>query len=179
MICIFKTLTIAILIILQLNILRGPLYFNMHSVSMFLLLFSHSVESDSLRPLGLKHARLSCPSLSPRVCLNSNPLSRWCHPTISSSVIPFSYLQSFPASGSFPMSLLFPSSGQSRSFSFSFSVSISPSNDIQGWFPLGLTGLILLSRVFSSTTVQRHQFFSTQSFLLSSSHIHTWLLEKP
>ena len=106
-------------------------------------------------------------------------ISRWCHPTISSSVVPFSScLQSFPASGSFPMSWLFTSGGQS----IGASASVLPMN-IQGWFPLGLTGLISLlskgcSRVFSNTTVWKHQFFSSQSSLGSNSHIHTWLLEK-
>ena len=105
---------------------------------------------------------------------NSCPLSQWCHPTISSSVIP-SFLPSiFPASGSFLMSWLFPLGGQS----VGASASALPMN-IQDWFPLGLTGLIFLSkglsRVFSSSTVQRHQFFGTQPFLLSSSHIRTWL----
>ena len=107
-------------------------------------------------------------------------LSQWCHPTISSSVIPFSCLPFFPASGSFPMSRLFTSGGQS--IGVSASALVLPMN-IQSWFPLGGTGLIslqskVLSRVFSSTTVWRHQLFSTQSFLLSSSHICTWLLEK-
>ena len=118
----------------------------------------------------------------PPVCSNSCPSSRWCHPTISSSVIPFSScLQSFPASWSFPVSQLFASGGQS--IGVSASVLLLPMN-IQGWFLLELSGLIFLqfkrlSRVFSSTTVQRHQFFGTQPSLLSSSHIHTRLLEKP
>ena len=125
----------------------------------------------------------SLPSPSPRVCSNSCPLNQWCHPTISFSVICFSScLQSFPASGSFPMSRLFISSG-GQSIRASASASV-PLMNIQGWFPLGLTDLISLlskglSRVFSSNTVWRHQFFSMQSFLLSSSHILTWLLEKP
>ena len=119
--------------------------------------------SDCLPPHGLQHARLCCPSPSPRVCSNSCLLSRWCHPTISSSVAPFSScLQSFPASGSFPVSQLFASGGQS--IGASASASVLPMN-IQDWFPLGLTGLIsLLSqgflRVFSSITVQKHLFFS-------------------
>ena len=104
-----------------------------------LLLFSRSVVSDSLRPHGLQHARLPCPSPSPRACSSSCPLSQWCHPTISSSVIPFSCLQSFPASGSFPVSLLFESGGQS----IGALASVLPRN-IQGWFPLGLPGLISL-----------------------------------
>ena len=116
-----------------------------------------------------------------RVCSDSCPLSQWCHPTISSSVGPFSCcLQSFPASGSFPMSQLFPSGGQS--IGASASALVLPMN-IQGWFLLGLTGLICLlskglSRVLSSSTVQKHQFFSAQPYLWSNSHIHTWLLEK-
>ena len=116
------------------------------------------------------------------VCSNSCPLSRWCHPTISSSVSLFSScLQSFPASGSFPVSRLFTSGGQS--IGASASASVLPIN-IRDWFPLGLAGLIsLLSkglwRVFSNTTVQKHQFFGAQPPLWSNSHIHTWLLEKP
>ena len=147
-----------------------------------LLLFSHSVVSNSLWPHGLQHARLCCPSLSPWVCSNSCPLSQWCHPTISSSVIPFSSCpQSFPESGSFPVSLLFTSGGWS--IRFSALASVLPVNT-QGWFPLGWTGWISLqskglSRVFSNTTVQKHQFFDTLPSLWSTSHIHTWLLEKP
>ena len=136
----------------------------------------------TLRPHELQHTRLPCPSLSPGVCSNSCPLSRWCHRTISSSVALFFFcLQSFPASGSFPMSRLFTSGGQSTGASASASVF---SVNIQGWFPLGLTGLISLqskglSRVFSSTTVRKCQFFGVQPSLWSNSHIHTWLLEKP
>ena len=135
--------------------------------------------SDSLWPHGLQHARLSCPSLSPGVCSNSCPLNRWHHPTISSFVIPFSScLQSFPASGSFLMSWFFESGGQN--IGASASASVLPVN-IRGWSPLGLTGLILqcrgFSRVFSNTTVQKHQSFSVQPSLRSSFHIHTWLLE--
>ena len=120
------------------------------------LLFSCSVMSDSLWPHGLQYTRLPCSSLSPAVCSNSLPLSQWCHPTISSSVVPFSScLQSFPASGSFPLSQLFTSHGQR--IGVSASTSVLPMN-IRDWFPLGLTGLISflskgLSRVFSSTTV--------------------------
>ena len=129
-----------------------------------LLLCSCSIKSDSLRPHGLQHARLPCPSLSPGVCSNSCPLNQWSHPTISSSVIPFSScLQSFPASGSFPMSQFFASGGQSIGASASASV---PPINIHGWFPLELTGLISLlskglSRIFSNTTVQKHQLFGT------------------
>ena len=120
--------------------------------------------------------------LSPGACSSSCPLSSWCNPTISSSVACFSSCpQSFPTSGSFPMSWLFTSGGQS--IGASASASVLP-KEIQGWFPLGLTGLISLlskrlSRVFSSTTVQRHQFFGPQPSLWSNSHIYTWLLEKP
>ena len=124
--------------------------------------------------MDLQQASLPCPSLSLRVYRKLYPLSRCCHPTISSSVTTFSSCpQSFPASQSFSVSWLFASGGQSTEAS----ASVCPMN-IQGWFPLGLTGLISLlskrlSRVFSSTTVQRHQFFGTQHFLLPSSHIHT------
>ena len=144
-------------------------------------LFSRSVVSDSLQPHGLQHARLPRPSPAPRACSNSCPLSRWCHPTISSSVVPFSSCpQSFPASGSFLMSQLFTAGGQS--IGTSASTSVLPMN-IQGWFPLGLTGLISLkakglSRVFSNTDVQKHQFFGVHPSLWSNSHIHTRLLEK-
>ena len=137
-----------------------------------LLFFSCSVVSNSLQPHGLQHTRIHCPSVSPRVCSNSCPLSQWCHPTISFSAIPFSScLQSFPASGSFPMSQLFPSGGQS--IGVSASSSVLPMNS-QDWFPLGLTALISLqskrlSRVFSNTTVQKHQFFGTQLSLWSNS----------
>ena len=136
------------------------------------------------RPHGLQHARLPCPSLSPRVCSDSCPLSQWCHPNISSSVIPFSScLQSFPASGTFPMSQLFAPGSQSIGVSASASASVLPMK-IQGWFPLGLTGWISLlskglSRVFSRTTIQRHQFFGAQPSLWSDFHISTWLLERP
>ena len=126
--------------------------------------FSHSVVPYSLRPHGLQHARPPCPSLAPRVYSNSCPLSRWWHSTISSSVVPFSsHLQSFPASGSFQMSQFFTSDDQS--IGVSASTSVIPMN-IQDWFPLGVTGWISqskgISRVFSNTTVQKHQFFGTQ-----------------
>ena len=127
--------------------------------------FSCSVVSDSLQPHGLQHARLPCPSPTPRTCSNSCPSSRCCHPTISSSVVPFSFcLQSFPASGSLPMSQFFTSGG--RSIGASASASVLPMN-IQDWFPLGWTGWISLlskglSRIFSKTTVQKHQFFGAQ-----------------
>ena len=127
--------------------------------------FSHSVMSDSLRFHESKHARPPCPSPTPRVHPNPCPSSRWGHPTISSSVIPFSsFPQSFPASGSFQMSQLFASGGQN--IGVSTSTSVLPMNT-QDWSPLGWTGWISLqskglSRVFSNTTVQNHQFFSTQ-----------------
>ena len=138
--------------------------------------------SDSLRPHELQYSRLPCPSLSPWVCSNSCPLSQWDLPTISSSVIPFSSCPQFlPALGSFPMSQLFTTGGQSIRASASASVLLM---NIQGWFPLGLTGLIFLmskglSRVFSSPAAIKHQFFSAQPSLWSSSHICTWLQEKP
>ena len=127
--------------------------------------FSHSVVSDSLRPQGLQHARLPCPSPSPGAYSNSCPSSQWCHPTISSCVIPFSScLQSFPASGSFPMSQFFPSGGQG--IGVSASASVFPMN-IQDWSPLEWTGWISLqskglSRVFSNITVQKYQSFGAQ-----------------
>ena len=127
--------------------------------------FSFSVMSDSLQPHGLQHAGLPCPSPTPGVHSNSHPLSLWCHPTISSSVIPFSScLQSFPASGPSPMSVFYTSGGQS--IGVSASASALPM-DIQGWFPQWLTASISLlpkglSRVFSNTSVQKPQFFSTQ-----------------
>ena len=129
----------------------------------------------------LQHVRIPYPSPSSRACSNPCPLSQWCHPTISSSVIPFSsHLQSFPALRSFPMSWFFTSSGQSIEVSTSASVLPMKGKD---WFPLGWTGWISLqpkglSRVFSNTTVQKHQFFGVQIYLWSISHIHTWLLEK-
>ena len=140
--------------------------------------FSRSVVSDSLQPHGLQHARPPCPSPTPGVYSNTCPLSRWCHPTISSSVIPFSScLQPFPASESFPVSQLFASGGQN--IGVSASASALPMNN-QGWFPLGWTGWISLqskglSRVFSNTTVQKHQFFSARlsySATLTSIHDH-------
>ena len=127
--------------------------------------FSRSVMFNSLRPHGLQHTRLPCPSPTPEGCSNSCLSSRWCHPTISSSVTPFSsWLQSFPTLGSFPMSQFFASGVQN--IAASASASVLPTN-ILDWFPLGLTGSISLqskglSRVFSNTTVQKHQFFSVQ-----------------
>ena len=135
----------------------------------------------TLRPHELQNTRPSCPSLTPGAYTNSCPLSWWCHPTISSFVIPFSSCpQSLPASGSFPVSQLFAWGGQS--IGVSASASVLPMNT-QDWSPLGWTGWISLqskglSRVFSNTTVQKPQFFSAQLSSQSNSHIHTWLLEK-
>ena len=144
--------------------------------------FSHSVMSISLRPHESQHARPPCPSTTPRVHPNPCPLSRWCHPAISSSVVSFSsHPQSLPASGSFPMSQLFAWGGQS--IGVSASASVIPMNT-QDWSLLGWPGWISvqskgLSRVFSNTTLQKHQFFSAQLSSQSNSHIHTWPLEKP
>ena len=127
--------------------------------------FSRSVMSNSLWPCGLQDTRPPCPSPTPGIYSYSCPLSWWCHPTISSSVVPFSsHLQSFLASGSFQMSQFFESGGQS--IEVSASALVLPVN-IQDWFPLGWTGWISLqlkglSRVFSNTTVQKHQFFGAQ-----------------
>ena len=144
--------------------------------------FSHSVVSNSLWLHEPQQTRPPCPSPTPGIYSNSCPLSWWCHPTISSSVVPFSSCpQSFPASESFPMSQLFTWGGQSTGVSVS--ASILPMNT-QDWSPLGWTGWISLqskglSRVSSNTTVQKHQFFSAQLSSQSNSHIHTWPLEKP
>ena len=144
--------------------------------------FSHSVVSDSLRLHELQHARPPCPSPTPRVYSNSCPLSRWCHPAISSSVVPFSSCpQSLPASESFSMSQPFTWGGQS--IGVSASASVLPTNT-QDWSPWGWTGWTSLqskgfSRVFSNTTVQKHQFFGVQLSSQSNSHIHTWPQEKP
>ena len=147
-----------------------------------LVQFSCSVMSDSLWPHELQHARPPCPSPTPGVHSDSRPSSPWCHPAISSSVIPFSSCpQSLPASGSFPMSQLFAWGGQSTVVSAS--ASFRPKKS-QGWSPSEWTGWISLqskglSRVFSNTTVQKHRFCSAQLSSQSNSHIHTWLLEKP
>ena len=136
--------------------------------------FSHSVVNNSLQPHGRQHTRLPCPLTTPGACSNSSPLSQWCHPTISSSFVPFSScLQSFPAPGSFPMSRPFTSDGQS--IVASASASVLPMT-IQVWFPLGLTDLLSLlskglSRVFSSTTIWKHQFFGAQPSLWSNSQV--------
>ena len=143
--------------------------------------FSCSVVSYPFRLRWLQHARLPCPSPTPGAYSNSYPSSWWCHPTMSSSVVSvYSHLQSYPASGSFPMSQFFASGGQS------IGVSASPSAlpvNIQDWFPFRWTGWIFLqskglSRVSSNTTVQKHQFFSAQLSLWSNTHIHKRLLEK-
>ena len=167
-------------IIVQTSLIFGPFYtfqyFQMElpwKSQFSSVQFSCSVMSDSLRPHGLQHARPPCPSPTPRVHPNSCPSSLWCHPTISSSVVPFSsHLQSFPASGSFSVSQFFPSGGQS--IRVSASASVLPMNT-QDWFLLECTGWISLqskglSRVLSNTTVQKHQFFSTQLSLWSNSH---------
>ena len=149
------------------------------SILLLLLLFSWSLMFNSLQSHELQHARLPHPSLFPRVGSNSCPLNQWCQPAILSSVIPFSSChQSFPASGSFPMGWLFASGSQN----IGASASVLPMN-IQDWFPLGLSGLISLqskglTRVFSSTTVGKHQFFGTQPYLGFNSYICAWLLEK-
>ena len=145
------------------SILSVPLFITDDLEVIIQVRFSRSVVSDSLQPRGLQHARPPCPSPTPRVYSNSCPLSWWCHPTILSSVVPFSCLQSFPASGSFQMSQFFASGGQS--IGVSASASVLPMN-IQDWFPLGWTSWISfqskgLSRVFSNT-VQKHQFFGAQ-----------------
>ena len=144
--------------------------------------FSRSVVSDSLWSHEAQHARPPCPSPTPGVYSNSCPSSRWCHPAISSSVIPSSSCpQSLPASESFPMSQLFAWGGKSTGVSAL--ESFLPKNT-QGWSPSEWTGWISLqskglSRVFSNTTVQKHHFFSTQLSSQSNSHIHTWPQEKP
>ena len=144
--------------------------------------FSHSVMSDSLRPRESQHARPPCPSPTPGVHSNSRPSSRWCHPAISSSVVPFSSCpQSLTASESFPMSQLFTWGGQITGVS---ALASFPPKKSQGWSPSEWTGWISLqskglSRAFSNTTVQNHQFFGAQLSSQSNSHIHTWPLEKP
>ena len=155
--------------------------------NLLLILYHFSSVHSQLCPTQLgphesQHTRPPCPLPTPGVHSNSCPLSRRCHPVISSFVVPFSScLQSFPASGSFKMSQFFTSGGQS--FGVSTSTSVLPMN-IKDWSPLGWTGWNSLqskglSRVFSNTTVQKHQFFGTQLSSQSNSHIHTWLLEKP
>ena len=144
--------------------------------------FSRSVVSDSLRPHELQHARPPCPSPTPRVHSDSRPSSPWCHPAISSLVVPFSSCPpSLPAAESFPMSQLFTWSGHSTGVS---ALASFLSKKSQGWSPSEWTGWISLqskglSRVFSNTTVQKHQFFCAQASSQSNSHIHTWPQEKP
>ena len=153
-----------------------PFWFSVWLVYLLLVQFSHSAVSNSLRPHGLQHARPPCPSPTPGVGSNSCPLSQWCHPTISSSVVTFSScLQSFPASGSFPMSQFCASGGPSIEVSASASV-------LQISFKIDWLDLLKskgISRVFSNTTVQKHQFFGAQLSSQSNSHIHAWPLEKP
>ena len=151
----------------------------MGTFSVLVVQFSCSVVCYSLWPHGLQHTRLPWPSPTPGACSNLCPLSQWCHPTILSSFFPFSScLQSFPASGSLQTSQFFTSGGQR--IGVSASASVLPMN-IQDWFPFGWTGWISLqskglSRVFSNTTVQKHQFLGAQPSLWST---HTWLLETP
>ena len=140
--------------------------------------FSHSVVYDSLQPRGLQHARLPCPSQSPRACLNSCPSSRWCHPIISSSFVPFSCVQ-FPSIRVFCNGLILCIRWPKY---WSCSFSISPCNEYSRLISFRIDGFDLhavqgLLRVFSSTTTQKHQFFNAQT-LWSNSHIHTWLLGK-
>ena len=145
--------------------------------------FSHSVVSDSLQPHELQHARPRCPSPTPGVHSNSCPSSWCCHPTISLSIVPFSWLQFFPASESLQMSQFFTSGGQRIRVSASTSVLPMNTQDFRihplgwnGWISLQSKGL---SKAFSHTTVQKHQFFGAQLSSYSNSHIHTWPLEKP
>ena len=149
---------------------------------MVIIQFSRSVVSDSLWPHALQHAQASLSITNSQSSTKLTSLSQWCHPSVSSSVVPFSSCsQSFPAPGFFPVSWLFASGGQS--IEASTSASVLPMN-IQGWFPFGLTGLISLkskglSRVSSSITIWKHQIFGTQPSLWYSSHIYSWSLEKP
>jgi len=160
------------------------MFFITHLIFIFItysVQFSHSVVSYSLQPHELQHVRPPCPSRTPRVHSNSRPSSWWCHPAISSSVVPFSTCpQSFPASECFPMSQNFAWGGQSTGVS---ALTFLP-NSTQDWSPLEWTGWISsqskgLSRFYSNTTVQNHQFFGAQLSSQSNSHIHTWPLEKP
>ena len=156
-------------------------FFNFPCYSFSSVQFNHSVMSDSLGPHESQHARPPCPSPTHGVHSDSHPSSQWYHPAISSSVIPFSCPQSLPASESFPMSQLFTWGGQSTGVSAL--AKFLPMKS-QGWSPSEWTGWISLqckrlSRVFSNTTVQKHQFFGAQPSSQSSSHIHTWPQEKP
>ena len=168
---------------IQSSLLRSMLlWMQMYSVCISSVQFSRTVVSDSLRPNELQHTRPPCPSPTPGVHSDSRPLSQWCHPAISSSVVPFSSCpQSLRASESFPMSQLFTWDGHSTGVSAL--ASFSPKKS-QGWSPLEWTGWISLqskglSRVFFNITVQKHQFFGAQLSSQSNSHIHTWPLEKP
>ena len=158
--------------------LQAQLHHSLNESVLFIL----SVVSDSLQPHESQHTRPPWPSPSPGVYPNSRPSSRWCHPAISSSIVPFSSCpQSLSASGSFSMNQLFTWGG--HSIRVSVSASLLPMN-IQDWSPLGWTGWIFLqskrlSRAFSNTTVRKYQFFGAQPSLQSNSHIHTWPLEKP
>ena len=149
---------------------------------LFSVQFSHSVMSDSLQLHESQHTRPPCPSPTPGVHSDTHSLSQWCHPAISSSVVPFSSCpQSLPASESFPMSQLFAWGGQSTGIS---ALALFLPKNTQGWSPSEWTGGISLqskglSRVFSNTTVQKEQFFGAQLSSWSNSHIHTWPLEKP
>ena len=144
--------------------------------------FNCSVMSDSLRPHKSQHTRPPCPSLTPGVHSNSRPLSRWCHPAISSSVVPFfSCPKSLPASESSPMNQLFAWGGRSTRVS---ALASFPAKNTEGWSPSEWTGWIFLhskalSRIFSNTTVQKYQFFGAQPSSQSNSHIHTWPQKKP
>ena len=166
--------------VLRLPSQQSPLREKMWVVTWSSLLLSRSVVSDSLRPHGLLYARLPCPSPTHGDCSNSCPSSQQCQPAISFSVTPFSCLQSYPASVSFPVSQFFTSGGQN--IGASASASVLPMNT-QDLSPLGWTGWISLqsrelSRVFTNTTVQKHQFFRVQLSLWSNFYIHTWWLEK-
>ena len=152
----------------------------MFNIDSYSVQFCHSVVSNSFRPHGLQHARLPCPSPTPRACSNLCPLDQWLHPVTSSSVIPFSCLQFSWHQGLFNESVLRIRWPKYWSFSFN----ISPSNEYSGLISFRIDWLDLLqskglSRVFSNTTVQKHQFFSAKLSLWSKSHIHTQLLEKP
>ena len=175
------------LYVCEVFILHFPLFHLMPSIQIIYseissVQFNRSVVSDSLQPHESQHTRPPCPSPIPGVHPDSCPLSQWCHPAISSSVVPFSSCpQSLPASESFPMSQLFAWGGQSTGVSAL--ASFLP-KESQGWSPSEWTGWISLqskglSRVFSNTTVQKHQFFSAQPSSQSNSHIHIWPLEKP
>ena len=164
------------------SVVYSPDSFSVYTLNWRSIQFSSVAQLCPLRSHELQLARPPCPSSTPGVHSDSRPSSQWCHPAISSSVVPFSSgPQSIPASESFPMSQLFAWGGQSTRISAS--ASFLPKNT-QGWSPLKWTGWISLqskglSRVFSNTTIQKRQFFSIQLSSQSNSHIHTWLLEKP